>query len=256
MYIIDKLISLQSYSDYNSIDFILSSYFLKNINQITNLNAIVIEKETSISKSSISRFCKRAGFHNLKNFLAEYHIESEEKRVFFNNQNLQNNYLDVENYLQLFQNYFISSEFKNIITIIQNAKTIVLYGSAHEISLFHQLIQLLIFNGKEVIYTNNWNIDNILSRINKMRQNDIFLIIDSTFHFHSFTLRSELQEGNLNASLLVNQAYTTIFIGLSSQLDYPNETYHIDLPYSQNSICYQYALLQIASHMTQSLLSK
>lgn len=255
MYVVDKLLSLQNHSEYNSVDYILSTYFLEHIHQITDLNIAKIETETSISKSSILRFCKHSGFSNLKSFLSEYYLESKEKNSLFSNM-IDYTRLDINQYLHFFQDYFHTQSFQKIVSLINNAHKIVFYGPIHDISLFYQLAQSLIFKEKEVIYTDSWNSDDIIHRIKTLDENDIIFMIDSSFDFYSFSIRIELEEDNLDDFLFHQTICPLIYIGLENQGQYSETVHYIELPFSKNPLYYQYALLELSHKLMQGVITE
>ena len=71
MYLIDKLKMVNNTAQTDSIEFILSKYFLKNLLNLKKVSLKRISLETGLSKSTVIRFCQRAGFSGFTVFIDE-----------------------------------------------------------------------------------------------------------------------------------------------------------------------------------------
>ena len=78
MYLIDKVKMVNNTAQTDSIEFILSKYFLKNLLNLKKVSLKRISLETGLSKSTVIRFCQRAGFSGFTVFIDELSLEALE----------------------------------------------------------------------------------------------------------------------------------------------------------------------------------
>lgn len=150
MYIVDNLIDLYNVSAKGTTNSILSQYFLLNARRINHKKLLDVAKETNISNSSITRFCKSAGydtFSSLCDMLDQdtrkmnyhfYHLLKESKSFNINN--------DIKLKLDL------------LVHDLVKASNVIIYGSPKYTVYFNHLVKYLFFKGVCVERCLGWNI--------------------------------------------------------------------------------------------------
>lgn len=161
MYIIEKLKGLNNTSAYGSGEYVLSQYFLNNLNQIRLLNLKKVAMETNLSKSSIIRFCQKGGFDGFTIFLDELAWEREDLFDRINAPQQQSLIYDD----QLRVNYFKEAKqlldpvYPTIIEMLTNCQQFVLYGHERYVSCFQRLVSKGYLLNKQATCNMCWDID-------------------------------------------------------------------------------------------------
>ena len=96
-----QLLNIINREEPNSMNFIIAHYILKNLEEKKAISTKELAKECNVSKSSISRFCRKLGYEDfleLQYAIASYH--SFEQKQFAD--------LNGDNTVELVQNYFQS----------------------------------------------------------------------------------------------------------------------------------------------------
>lgn len=84
MYLINKLEFIKRSYGIDTIEYTLANYFINHLYCINELSLKSLSLDTNISKSSIIRFCKKAGYNGYTVFLNDLSIESQELKNQFN----------------------------------------------------------------------------------------------------------------------------------------------------------------------------
>ena len=173
--------------------------------------------DTGVSKASLNRFYKKAGFNNFKNFIS---VLMEENRKFSFS---SNDYIhDLILYLQ--EVSFDSTEITNFVDHLKKAKQVMFYGNQGEIDCFRYTTHILRKSGITVSYLNMWEIDVIYEKINDLKSNDMFIIVDSSYNIQN------LNEVSINNNYLVT-------INQLKERDF--NKYYIGEVYTENHIGFE-----------------
>ena len=188
MYIIDKLQRLNEIEPLDSINGVLTKYFLTHLKQIKYLTLTQCMKDTNISKASIHRFYHQAGFQSFRDFISQLAHEYE----YINTKSIATT-TDLSMKLDLNKDLL-----QTFVKDLNNAKTILFYGNATEIELLDDLIKLLLCQNIEVKKLVCWSKEAKLEMLDSLNSNDVFVVVDSTSRF------SMLKEIALNQSDMLN----------------------------------------------------
>lgn len=190
MYTLNKLENMAMLFGNNNIDGILASYFIHSLDELSHMTLQKCMNDTGVSKASLNRFYKKAGFNNFKNFIS---VLMEENRKF----SLSSNDYIYDLILYLQDSSFDSTEIKKFVDHLKIAKQVMFYGNQSEIDCFRYTTHILREKGITVSYLNMWEIDAVYEKINNLKSNDIFVIVDSSYNIQN------LNEVSINNNYLV-----------------------------------------------------
>lgn len=189
MYIVDNLIDLYNVSAKGTTNSILSKYFLLNARKIGHKKLLDVAKETNISNSSITRFCKSAGydtFVSMCDMLEQdtkkldyqfYHILKEDKSF-----NIDTN---------------IKIKLDQLVHDLVNAKKVIIYGSPKYTCFFDTLLKYLFFKGVCVERCLGWNLKEKESTFFNTRNEDVIILIDPRYNVQIFLEETQTSLGSI-----------------------------------------------------------
>lgn len=203
MYTIERLQNLAEYLDVDSVDRILAEYFLSNLKKMSHLTLKKCIQDTGVSKASIHRFYSRGGFNNFKALTDVLTRElAIDNVVELNSDDIK---LDVDNG-QL--NYLCNS--------LMNANQVMFYGKQEEVNCFDYLKYVLIKSGIKVSSLNLWNMEMIYNRIDRLNENDVLIVIDSSMKVQNMFEMSMNRSYLLNFERLKNANFKCFYLGNSN----------------------------------------
>lgn len=178
MYIIDRLMLLRQ-NDHVGTDHELAVYFLNHIDKIQHKSLNQVLKDTAVSKASVYRFCKKAGFVGYREFVTdldhEYQLIYQQKQ----NRKLINNE-DYHHYLDM---CVYQSEIQILAQKIKTAKRLVIFGHIEYIQQFENLFYYCLLNRIEMLLLLSWEQEENLRILRSLNNRDVFLIIDVDYTF-------------------------------------------------------------------------
>ena len=189
MYIVDNLIDLYNVSAKGTTNSILSQYFLLNARRINHKKLLDVAKETNISNSSITRFCKSAGydtFSSLCDMLDQdtrkmnyhfYHLLKESKSFNINN--------DIKLKLDL------------LVHDLVKASNVIIYGSPKYTVYFNHLVKYLFFKGVCVERCLGWNIKEKEETFLNTKKDDVIILIDPRYNVQIFLEETQTSLGSI-----------------------------------------------------------
>ncbi len=202
MYTIERLQNLTEYSDIDSVDRILAEYFLANLNNLSHLTLKKCIQETGVSKASIHRFYSHGGFNNFKSLLT---VLSRE---------VSDGYSYSSNYDSNIE--FNSNQLKYLCNCLIKAKQIMFYGKQDEIDYFNHLKYLLVRAGITVLSLNLWDMEMVNNRIDRLNDNDVLIVVDSTLRIQNMFEMTMTRSYLLNFERLKNAKFHCFYLGSSN----------------------------------------
>lgn len=121
MYIVDSLINLYNVSAKGTTNNILSQYFLLNARKINHKKLLDVARETNISNSSITRFCKSAGYDTFSSLCDM--LDQDTRKIdyqFYHLLNEKKNF-NIE--------HSIKVKLDQLIVDLKTVKEVIIYGS-------------------------------------------------------------------------------------------------------------------------------
>ncbi|WP_027088461.1 MurR/RpiR family transcriptional regulator [Thomasclavelia saccharogumia] len=237
MYIIDKLKMVNNTAQTDSIEFILSKYFLKNLLNLKKVSLKRISLETGLSKSTVIRFCQRAGFSGFTVFIDELSLEALE----LNNILKSYQHMDLiiyENikadFIKQCKNQLREDVYHNFLDLIKNSSKILFYGHNKYISCFHLSTSYLLMMGKDVIDNMCWDIKKQNLLFSDLKENDLIIIVEPYMNWRNY---KELLTITMDALQNLNDSKAKIaFIGQDTN---ENVDISIALPYTYYETLYK-----------------
>lgn len=243
MYIIDKLELVHKTHKSQSIEYILSDYFLTHLADLRKLSLKMIAMETQLSHSSIIRFCQSAGFSGFIVFVEELQTEIDE----MNNALLFYNRIDLivyEDMRSIFMEQcqkIIAENVENMTNKIVNSQKILFYGHDYYLSCFHYLTNYLHYLKKDVINNMCWNKKNQKEFFDSLTKDDLLILIDPQKDYFNYTSTIFIHEDALQ---YIDQSQTTkLFIGQGS--NDKDVDISLTLPYTYYQNFYKDFLIQL-----------
>lgn len=236
MYLIDKLKIVNKSTQIESVEFNLSKYLLTNLNNIKNLSLKTICLETKLSKSSIIRFCQRAGYEGFTVFLDELNQEADElKDTLKSYQNIDLFIYDAlkKDYIKRCENQ-AKEAYVQLVDAIKNSHKVLLYGHDKYISCFSLLSSYLYTAGNEVIDNMCWDIEKQKLLFTDLNESDLIIIIEPYMSWRNY---KELLTITMDA--LHNLTKTKAKIAFIGQDSNENIDISISLPYAYYEILYK-----------------
>lgn len=173
MYIIDKLKTLQVNG--NTIDSVLANYFLSNIGSLNRISFHECLEKTNVSKASVNRFYRKAGFANYRNFVGELAGEYQAlvEAMAWNQTADESAAPDwkIEE----------SNIIEDFIADLTGCTKVVFYGESNQISLLAGLKKLLLMRGIPVFELNSWDKDTNEKVVAGLADRDIFVVVDINY---------------------------------------------------------------------------
>ena len=139
MYIVDNLINLYNVSAKRTTNSILSQYFLLNARRINHKKLLDVAKETNLSNSSITRFCKSAGYDTFSSLCDM--LDQDTRKIDYQFYHLLN-----EN-----KNFNIEHDIKvkldQLVHDLMKASNVIIYGSPNIQDILIRLLNIYFLKG-------------------------------------------------------------------------------------------------------------
>lgn len=236
MYLIDKLKMVNNIAQTDSIEFILSKYFLKNLLNLKKISLKRISLETNLSKSTIIRFCQKAGFNGFTVFIDELSMEALE----LNSTIKSYQHMDLIIYENIRVDFIkqcknqIKDIYHDFLDAIKNSSKILFYGHDKYISCFHLSTSYLFMMGKDVINNMCWDVKKQNILFSDLDENDLIIIVEPYMNWRNYkeflTITMDTLEG-------LNKTKAKIaFIGQDTN---ENVNISITLPYTYYETLYK-----------------
>lgn len=173
MYIIDKLMLL-NHNDHIGIERELAAYLLNNLGNIEYKSLNEIIKETAVSKASIHRFLKKAGFVSYRDFLDELALEY----AVILQQEKNHNHISLKDYYQYLELFQFQNHYHLVAKKMTKAKRLIMFGNIEYIRMFQGLSYYCLSHHIEYKMLLGWNQEENMNVLQSMNENDIFFMID------------------------------------------------------------------------------
>lgn len=172
-----------SNDDLNSIDSILSKYFIKNFSHADKFNIYDISEECNVSRASVRRFCQKIGFKNfadMKNFIKKYDLSKVNKGYEDSKyrENLTKQIMAITSELD---SRMDTDEVSKICNAISEADKFYLLVPSIENYISRNLKIGLAQCGK-IIYS----IENLQNEMNEITKKDVVLVISVAGNYASY----------------------------------------------------------------------
>lgn len=192
MYTLDKLKSMSILLGNETVDGDLATYFINHIDHLSTMTMQKCIHDTGISKASIHRFYSKAGFINFKNFINV--LREESKTLHFHS--FHQYTTKVDNFIHHYD--FSQFDSSSLFSSFKDANTIVIYANLREIYNLGSTISFLRSMNKKVIALNKWNIQSNYEVLESLKENDVFLIINTIMNIQNY------YEMSINNDYLIN----------------------------------------------------
>lgn len=214
MYTIDKLKSMNILLGKDTVDGELASYFINNLNNLSTMTLQKCIHDTGISKASIHRFYSKAGFINFKNFI---NVLNEESKEFYSN--------GLEIYINKINEFTRSYDFSLIDKIglfnkLKKADNIIIYANLRDVYNFGSSISYLRSMNKKVISLNKWNIDSNYENIKDLKENDVFIMINTSMNIQNYHEMSINNRYLLSLERINDYRFNKFYIGQGNKVEY------------------------------------
>lgn len=214
MYTLDKLKNMSILLGNDTVDGELATYFINNLNNLSTMTLQKCINETGISKASIHRFYSKAGFINFKNFI---NVLNEESKEFYSN--------GLENYInkivEFTNNYDFSLIDKSgLFNKLKKADKIIIYANLRDVYNFGSTISKLRSMNKKVISLNKWNIESNYEVIKDLKEDDVFIIINTSMNIQNYHENSINNLYLLSFEKINEYKLNKFYIGQANKNDY------------------------------------
>ncbi|MBS6796658.1 MAG: hypothetical protein KH215_03255 [Coprobacillus sp.] len=223
MYLVDSLIDLYNMSDKGTTNSILSKYFLLNAKKIDHKKQIDVAKETNISNSSITRFCKSAGYDTFSSFCDVLYKDT-----------YQINYR-LHHLLNKKRNFNFNEDvihkLDQLVNDLKKTSKVIIYGTPKCTCYFDNLIIFLFFKGICVERCLKWRIDEKENVFLDAKDDDVILLINPRYSIQVFLEETESSLGSITSIVKANaQKYffcenSYDFAGIKAIKLYKSENY-------------------------------
>ncbi len=242
MYTYERLCIL---SRENTNDSDVAHYLLKHINNLSSLKISTILKEIGISRASFHRFYHKGGYQSFNDLITTLMEEVKQK-----NEDI----ISYEQYKSNVDLYYDHIEFDEqqlllLVSKLKDASKVVFYGNFYEISCFGKLVYLLFSYGIDVIYLDNWNINEAYDMIDTLEENDVFIVVETSWRIQNFYENSIITPHIINLDALNDCLFSKFFIGEANSSHY--------YAYNNIQISYEYENLSIIAlnHLDEKIAS-
>lgn len=199
MYLINRMQQIYETASPSSTEAIISRYILMNMKNIDKLSVANIANQTSISKSSVSKFIKSISFDNgFAQFISS--LKFELQYIMLDRQTmisdaliLQSNPIFIDRQHPYYLNDFISlKEVLVLAQLLTHKKRIIFCGDDSKKGAFHHLINCLLFDGKDVKFSSWAYSEQQILEISSLNENDMLIIVDTGSSLYDFYQRSKM----------------------------------------------------------------
>lgn len=209
----------------NSNESDIAHYLLKNSSSIARLSVKKIKEDLGISKSSLHRFYNSGGYSSFKNLISILNEEIENKKFIFKYSiNYKENY-SATPAVTIFNNRQIEIFIKKL----SNTKHVVFYGNSFKIFFFKNLCQYLFYCDVDVSFLDIWNLNKVYSILENLKENDIFIMVETSWRIQGIYESSLNQSHIINLSIVNEYPFQKFYIGKADCDQYLNY-YNINVP--------------------------
>ena len=186
MYIVDNLINLYNVSAKRTTNSILSQYFLLNARRINHKKLLDVAKETNLSNSSITRFCKSAGYDTFSSLCDTRKIDYQFYHLLNENKNF-----NIE--------HDIKVKLDQLVRDLMKASNVIIYGSPKYTGYFDTLIKYLFFKGVCVERCLGWNLKEKEETFLNSKNDDVIILIDPRYNIQIFLEETQTSLGSITS---------------------------------------------------------
>lgn len=223
MYLFTRMRELYETSKPGSTEFILSQYILLNITRLDSVSLSDISKATSISKAAVSKFVKsisaNKGYAQFKSSLLlemQYsHIDLQ--TLYLNAKQCKEAVLLVKDGKEYKYSDFVNyKQIQSFSKALKKSKKIIFCGNDSKKSMFSQLINSLLIDGKDVKFC-SWIYSDIqIEEIKSLDEFSTLILVDPSITLYDFYQRSPM---SVEIALETNEIKTNkYFIGRPAKL--------------------------------------
>ncbi len=179
------LLELINNENPESVDYIIARYILDHLNELSGASIQNISDACEVSKSTLSRFCRKAGledFQEMKNELQQANFIPEHKF------NVPLVGLDGKGYLKKVSEQVMKldealdySQIEKLVKEIYNSKNVLLFGSMQAMNPAVNLQQDILFLDKVMRVPSMYALQ--LGAIGKARPNDLLICFSNSGNF-------------------------------------------------------------------------
>ncbi|MDE6952904.1 MAG: hypothetical protein K2P09_03740 [Erysipelotrichales bacterium] len=232
MYIIDHLIDLHNHYTSETTQYILSEYFLLHLKKLNRLKLNEVAKQTHISSSSITRFCKSNGYETFSSFIDLLYLDVRKVINQFDYTFMNRRKINI--------NPEIQDKLIDLVKDLKQSQRVILYGSPKYCSLFNQLIKYLFIQGINVIECKTWSIEQREMNFDKMDNEDTIIIVDPSYNIKIFLEETETSIGGITHIRTAKGKKYFIGDGEQDFLDIKAIKLYQDNEYEYYKSCYDY----------------
>ncbi len=191
MYIVDNLINLYNVSAKGTTNSILSKYFLLNARKIGHKKLLDVAKETNLSNSSITRFCKSAGFDTFVSMCDM--LDQDTNKIDYQFYHLLNKNKDFN------IEHDIKVKLDQLVHDLMKASNVIIYGSPKYTGYFDTLIKYLFFKGTCVERCLGWNIKEKEETFLNTEKDNVIILIDPRYNVQIFLEETQTSLGSITS---------------------------------------------------------
>lgn len=191
MYIVDNLIDLYNVSAKGTTNSILSQYFLLNARKIGHKKLLDVARETNMSNSSITRFCKSAGFDTFVSMCDMLDQDTRKMDYYFYHSLKENKNFNIDGDIKI--------KLDQLIYDLKNASNVVIYGSPKYTVYFNHLVKYLFFKGVCVERCLGWNIKDKEETFLNTKNDDVIILIDPRYNVQIFLEETQTSLGSITS---------------------------------------------------------
>lgn len=191
MYIVDNLINLYNVSAKGTTNSLLSKYFLLNARKIGHKKLLDVAKEMNLSNSSITRFCKSAGFDTFVSMCDM--LDQDINKIDYQFYHLLNENKDFN------IEHNIKVKLDHLVHDLMKASNVIIYGSPKYTGYFDTLIKYLFFKGVCVERCLGWNIKDKEETFLNTKNDDVIILIDPRYNVQIFLEETQTSLGSITS---------------------------------------------------------
>jgi len=241
-----QLFTIVNYHNPNNVKYILANYLIYKYKGEGTLSINKVTDNTSISKTSIIKFCKSLGYVSWRQFIAELQNSYERDKIDFeitkmatkmahaNNFNFKK---QKDSFLKVWEEYDMLNGKEVLfqcIKFIEKAETILLFGAVDEISLFTNLQSQLLHQEKKLVFPQNTKIEYFKMQLKDLNKKTLVIYVSSSSKWNEVKEKETMKGGTNYINELLNSNAEIIFIGQAKTSGHKKEVYEIAIPFSLN----------------------
>lgn len=181
----------------DSIYFIIAKYILDNVDNLTNINIMDLSKECHVSKSTISRFCRRIGltdFTEIKQELYHVNFYRDTKFDFQLNDDTESYVLKVAKQLIKLHNFLDYGMIDKLVEDIYNYPKVAIMGHMQSYHAAANLQENLFVSRKIAVCPSMYNLQ--LNYLKNCDKDDLIIVFSNQGEFFEriFARKIEINE--------------------------------------------------------------